>query len=751
MNGSYARIGCGGSPIEVFDVLTEAYSEQHPIHPDYKDYIWETMYDAEKNGYIMTAGTSADIYNLNLDGVGLSAGHAYTVLGVLEIETDKGKEKVVHLRNPYGNGEFNGEWSDYSKKWTPELKKKYNLIEKDDGDFYMSYDDFLTYYITLGICKLHPGFKTTSLRMVRPTKCQVTKITIPKGEVLTYLNLYQKNPRVRLKDGSYQKVVYSYLLLVDKDFNYLYSISNANLHIGIEQKLKEGTYYLLSDVNYRYANPDKKLRSYMITCYAEIPLNLENATDEIDVTKALQKAIYSYCRQYVPPNECSNGVFLYRASTNMDSLPFECAVFENYTDQNYRVKVNVNGKGGKNYCFYEDEIVGENDTSAVKELPTNSVAVFSVLKHSLSSILSLKYFFAPLKTPSQNSPTLQKAPKIYPEKSTLKPEPANQQVAGQDQNMQNNTQYQDQNIQNNAQYQYQHQNMQNNAQYQDQNLQNNAQYQYQDQNMQNNAQYQDKKMQNNGQYQDQNMQNNAQYQYQEQNVQNQIPTSQQKLQQNIASQYQNSNYNQQYMNSQYQNVGYNQQYSPSQGQCMHSNAFISQQNNQSNTQYFPQLKIKTNNKFIPKSNVKVNTQDIFQNNYINNNMQYYYQNNAQINKNYGPYTQNVPKMITNKRNVCCQHGKKTGNLVFMTQGQVIDQTGVLIQYSMIDGDNCIIGLENRSNMKLRMKLVLQGLVIGKTAKSFAIFYILPKVRKIFRTKILPNVSYEQIYFEFQYA
>ena len=83
----------------------------------------------------------------------------------------------------------------------------------------------------------------------------------------------------------------------------------------------------------------------MITCYAEIPLNLENATCEIDVTKALQKAIYSYCRQYVPPNECSNGAFLYRTSTNMDSLPFECAVFENYTDKNYRVKVNVNGKG----------------------------------------------------------------------------------------------------------------------------------------------------------------------------------------------------------------------------------------------------------------------------------------------------------------------------------------------------------------------------------------------------------------------
>ena len=99
----------------------------------------------------------------------------------------------------------------------------------------MSFDDFLNYYISLGICKLHPGFKTTSVRMVRPTKCQVTKVTVPKGEFLAYLQLYQKNPRVALKDGTYQKLCYCFLTLVDENFNYIYSVSKANMHIGIEQ------------------------------------------------------------------------------------------------------------------------------------------------------------------------------------------------------------------------------------------------------------------------------------------------------------------------------------------------------------------------------------------------------------------------------------------------------------------------------------------------------------------------------------
>ena len=197
--------------------------------------------------------------------------------------------------------------------------------------------------------------------MRRTTKCQVTKITVPKGEVLAYLQLYQKNPRVRLKDGTYQKLVYSFLILVDQDFNYIFSSQSSNMHIGIEQTLKEGTYYLFSDVNYRYANPDRKNRSYVITCYAQIPLNIENVTNQIDVTKGLQKCIYTYCRQYVPPTKCSNGVYLYRAATNMDSIPFETAIFENYTDKDYKVKLNIVGKGEKSFCFYADEIATEND------------------------------------------------------------------------------------------------------------------------------------------------------------------------------------------------------------------------------------------------------------------------------------------------------------------------------------------------------------------------------------------------------
>ena len=71
-------------------------------------------------------------------------------------------ERVVKLRNPWGNGEYNVSWSDSSKKWTPSTKKQCGYKENtDDGVFYMSYDDFIKYYITKGIAKLELGYTTT--------------------------------------------------------------------------------------------------------------------------------------------------------------------------------------------------------------------------------------------------------------------------------------------------------------------------------------------------------------------------------------------------------------------------------------------------------------------------------------------------------------------------------------------------------------------------------------------------------------
>lgn len=73
---------------------------------------------------------------------GLLAMHSYGILAVARVPNKLGKVvKLVKMRNPWGNFEWNGKWSDKSDEWTPELKKKLQLEVKDDGIFWIDFDE----------------------------------------------------------------------------------------------------------------------------------------------------------------------------------------------------------------------------------------------------------------------------------------------------------------------------------------------------------------------------------------------------------------------------------------------------------------------------------------------------------------------------------------------------------------------------------------------------------------------------------
>lgn len=71
-----------------------------------------------------------------------------------------GEIPLVRIRNPWGNeAEWNGAWSDGSAEWryVPDEEKAYLGINfEDDGEFWMSYKDFIKYFDQLEICNLSP-------------------------------------------------------------------------------------------------------------------------------------------------------------------------------------------------------------------------------------------------------------------------------------------------------------------------------------------------------------------------------------------------------------------------------------------------------------------------------------------------------------------------------------------------------------------------------------------------------------------
>ena len=67
------------------------------------------------------------------------SGHCYSLIQVIQFVDDSDNcVRLCCLRNPWGKGEWKGDWSDSSDFWTDRIRNKYNVKEKNDGIFYMS-------------------------------------------------------------------------------------------------------------------------------------------------------------------------------------------------------------------------------------------------------------------------------------------------------------------------------------------------------------------------------------------------------------------------------------------------------------------------------------------------------------------------------------------------------------------------------------------------------------------------------------
>ena len=124
--------------------------------------LWDQILHGERNGYIMTAGSTEKAGREILSSIGLVGSHAYALLGAYEVfvegfnkarlatESDSRKDlrfrKIVKLRNPWGKGEWKGDWSYNSHLWSDSLKTTLKLNSSEDGLFFMDFTDLKKYF-----------------------------------------------------------------------------------------------------------------------------------------------------------------------------------------------------------------------------------------------------------------------------------------------------------------------------------------------------------------------------------------------------------------------------------------------------------------------------------------------------------------------------------------------------------------------------------------------------------------------------
>ena len=253
-NLSYEDIVAGNSA-EAFEFLCPA-----PFDTFYHNADTTTLFDviekAKKKGYIIVSDiTETDNTDLDtLSKMGLVTNHAYSVIDTAKL-TDRSTGHVIRLlkvRNPWGTNDWLGDWSDGSKKWTSEFRATVGLEEKEDGVFWMSYEDFILFYTSTHICHIHDGYEFITKKFPVQTEepFNIVSVNIPK-DASGYFIVNMKNTRIyqNLKGIDDFENPYCCITVFRKDkdkFTYIGSDSGHQnrLYVECEQMVK-GVYYIV--------------------------------------------------------------------------------------------------------------------------------------------------------------------------------------------------------------------------------------------------------------------------------------------------------------------------------------------------------------------------------------------------------------------------------------------------------------------------------------------------------------------------
>ena len=115
LHGTYARTEAGlpcFAASHVMGVPSESFS--HAAIESIDDFF-DMLKSADARNFTMMAASHGQGENRNDEGV--ISGHAYSLISIHEFQL-KGKEvNLLKLRNPWGSGEWQGDWSDRSPLW----------------------------------------------------------------------------------------------------------------------------------------------------------------------------------------------------------------------------------------------------------------------------------------------------------------------------------------------------------------------------------------------------------------------------------------------------------------------------------------------------------------------------------------------------------------------------------------------------------------------------------------------------------
>lgn len=103
--------------------------------------IWSELITHDTNNEMIFFNTEISTDGSEFNACGLVTGHSYVVLTAKELSNG---DRLVKVRNPWGEEGYNCAYSDESQRWTPELREEAGAkaTPEDDGIFFMTIEDY---------------------------------------------------------------------------------------------------------------------------------------------------------------------------------------------------------------------------------------------------------------------------------------------------------------------------------------------------------------------------------------------------------------------------------------------------------------------------------------------------------------------------------------------------------------------------------------------------------------------------------